>query len=111
LHDEFDDEFNNRFVGKKKNLKHRTLLKALGPYHQEHSDGHEKLSEQGLDIGAGIHLPIYASKDQFGALVHTLKLMPNVHTGNAIVHYYLDLVEERGCTSSCPLTQLDPDRK
>ncbi|KAJ7917910.1 hypothetical protein B0H13DRAFT_1869943 [Mycena leptocephala] len=96
LHDEYDDEFNNRFVGKKKNIKHRTPLKALGPWHQEHSDGHEKLSEQGLNIGAGIHLPMYASKDQWGALVHALKLMPNVRTSNAIVHYYLDLIEERG---------------
>ncbi|KAJ7499865.1 hypothetical protein FB451DRAFT_46833 [Mycena latifolia] len=62
LHNEFDEEFESRFVGKKKPQKHRTPLKALGPWHQEHSDGHEKLSEQGLDIGIGIHLPIYASK-------------------------------------------------
>jgi hypothetical protein len=97
LHNEFDEEFENRFVGKKKLLKRRAPLKALGPYHQEHSDGHEKLSEQGLNIGAGIHLPIYASKDQFAAFVHDLLVMPNVRNGTAIAHYYLDLVERRGC--------------
>ncbi|KAK6972172.1 hypothetical protein R3P38DRAFT_3486110 [Favolaschia claudopus] len=104
LHDLFGDEFDNRFVGKKKHLKHRTPLKALGPWHQEHSDGHEKMSEQGLNIGAGIHLPMYASKDQFGAWVHELLLMPKVRTGNAIVHYYLDLVEKRGYRISIQLT-------
>ncbi|KAJ7619918.1 hypothetical protein DFH06DRAFT_1010814 [Mycena polygramma] len=95
LHDEFPDEFEGRFVGKKKRNKHRTPLKALGPYHQEHSDGHEKMSEQGLNIGVGIHLPIYASKDQFSAMVHALLFMPNVRNGNAIAHYYLDLIEDR----------------
>ncbi|KAJ7166278.1 hypothetical protein C8R46DRAFT_990880 [Mycena filopes] len=104
LHDEFDHEFDARFVGKKKNLKHRIALKALGPYHQEHSDGHEKMSSQGLDIGAGIHLPIYASKDQFSAFLYTLVLMPNVRNGNAIAHYYLNLVEDRGFLISMQLT-------
>ncbi|KAJ7126924.1 hypothetical protein C8R44DRAFT_667777 [Mycena epipterygia] len=104
LHDEFSDEFNDRFVGKKKKLKHRTPLKAWGPFHQEHCDGHEKLSEQGLDIGAGIHLPIYASKDQFCSFVHRLLLMPNVRKANAIAHYYLDLVELRGFKISMQLT-------
>ncbi|KAJ7452923.1 hypothetical protein FB451DRAFT_1521089 [Mycena latifolia] len=100
LHDEFGDEFDSRFVGKKKLLKHRTPLKALGPFHQEHCDGHEKLSEQGLDIGAGIHLPIYASKDQFSSFI----LMPNVRLGNYIAHYYMDLVERRGFKISLQLT-------
>ncbi|KAJ7739189.1 hypothetical protein B0H16DRAFT_66451 [Mycena metata] len=104
LHDEYEHEFDNRFVGKKKKLKHRVPLKALGPYHQEHSDGHEKMSEQGLNIGAGIHLPIYGSKDQFGAFVHALLLMPNVRNAQAIAHYYLDLVENRGCLISMQLT-------
>ncbi|KAJ7362802.1 hypothetical protein DFH08DRAFT_799823 [Mycena albidolilacea] len=98
LHNEFGDEFDNRFVGKKKALKHRVPLWAMGPWHQEHFDGHEKLSEQGLDIGAGIHLPIYGSKDQFCSFAHALLLMPNVRKGNAIAHFYLDLVKARGCS-------------
>ncbi|KAJ7231474.1 hypothetical protein B0H12DRAFT_1328276 [Mycena haematopus] len=103
LHDNHDDEFDDRFVGKKKN-KHRTPLYALGPWHQEHLDGHEKLGEQALQIGKGIHLPIYASKDQFTPFVHSLVLMPNVRNANAIAHFYLDLVEGRGYLISVQLT-------
>ncbi|KAK7026162.1 hypothetical protein R3P38DRAFT_2947356 [Favolaschia claudopus] len=103
LHDNYDDEFENRFRGKKKPKKHRTPLHALGPWHQEHSDGHEKLGEQGLMIGKGIHLPIYASKDQYAAWLHSLLLMPHVRTAQAIAHYYLDLVEGRGYRISITL--------
>jgi len=60
-------------------------------------DGHKKLAEQGLNIGVGIHLPIYGSKDQFSSWVHALILMPNVRNENAIAHFYLDLVEGRNC--------------
>ncbi|KJA24708.1 hypothetical protein HYPSUDRAFT_135790, partial [Hypholoma sublateritium FD-334 SS-4] len=97
LHDEFDHEFDSRFVGKHKTQQRRTPLYALGPWHQEHSDGHEKLSEQGLNIGVDIQLPIYANKDQFSSWLHSLVVMPNVRKQSAIVHYYLDLVEGRGC--------------
>ncbi|KAJ6500290.1 hypothetical protein DFH09DRAFT_1102722 [Mycena vulgaris] len=84
LDDEFGDEFDDRF--------------------EEHSDGHEKLSAQGLDIGASIHFSIHASKNQFCSFAHELLLMPNVRKGNAIVHYYLDLVEHRGFKLSVQLT-------
>ncbi|KAJ7652044.1 hypothetical protein DFH06DRAFT_1270377 [Mycena polygramma] len=99
----FDDEFEFRFVGKKR-LKHRAPLNALGSWHQEHADGHEKLGEQALEIGKGIHLPIYASKDQFSAWLHSLVLMPNVRKSESIAHYYLDLVEGRGYRISIQIT-------
>ncbi|KAK6966683.1 hypothetical protein R3P38DRAFT_3337745 [Favolaschia claudopus] len=101
LHDHFDDQ---RFVGNKKSKKHRTHLFALGPWHQEHSDGHEKLGEQALLLGKGIHLPIYGSKDQYAAWLHALVLMPNVRNALAIAHYYLDLVEGRGYRISIQLS-------
>ncbi|KAJ7702628.1 hypothetical protein B0H16DRAFT_1316758, partial [Mycena metata] len=104
LHANYDLEFNDRFVGKKKKPKHRTPLNALGSWHQEHSDGHEKLGEQALQIGKGISLPIYGSKDQYSAWIHALLLMPNVRTKNAIAHYYLDLVEGRKYRVSIQLT-------
>ncbi|KAJ7136217.1 hypothetical protein C8R46DRAFT_614344 [Mycena filopes] len=104
LHANYDLEFDNRFVGKKKRQKHRTPLNAFGPWHQEHCDGHEKLGEQALDIGKGISLPIYGSKDQYSAWFHALVLMPNVRTKNAIAHYYLDLVEARNYRISLQLT-------
>ena len=103
LHDEFDHEFEGRFVGKQRDKSRRTALFALGPWHQEHSDGHEKLSEQGLNIGKGIFLPIYGNKDQYSSWVHELILMPNIRNQEAMVHYYLDLVERRGC--ACPFLQ------
>ncbi|KAF7350254.1 hypothetical protein MVEN_01328900 [Mycena venus] len=104
LHDNYDEEFENRFVGKKKHGKHRTPLNALGSWHQEHSDGHEKLGELALQIGKGIHLPIYASKDQYSSFLHSLLLLPNVRNAIAIAHYYLDLVEGRGYLISIQLT-------
>ncbi|KAJ6550355.1 hypothetical protein B0H10DRAFT_2202353 [Mycena sp. CBHHK59/15] len=104
LHDHLDHEFDARVVGRKRAEQHQTPLDAFGPWHQEHSDGHEKLAEQGLRMGSGIHLPIYASKDQWAAYLHSLILMPNVRDANAIVHYYLDLVEDRGYRISMQLT-------
>lgn len=98
LHDEYDEEFEDRFVGsKRKEGIKRVPLFSLGPWHQEHSDGHEKLAEQGLNIGKEISLPIYGSKDQFSAFVHALVILPNVRDRIAIAHYYLDNVEQRGC--------------
>ncbi|KAJ7160845.1 hypothetical protein C8R46DRAFT_1223186 [Mycena filopes] len=96
LHDHFDEEFDNQVVGRKRKEQHRTPLAAFGPWHQEHSDGHEKLAQQGLRMGDGIHLPIYASKNQWSVYLHSLILMPNVRDSTAIIHYYLDLVEDRG---------------
>ncbi|KAJ6565606.1 hypothetical protein DFH09DRAFT_1473818, partial [Mycena vulgaris] len=103
LHDNYDEEFEARFVGKKRD-KHRGHLLALGSWHQEHSDGHEKLGEQALQIGKGIDLPIYATKDQYSAWLHSLLLMPNVRNANAIAHYFLDLVEARGYMISIQIT-------
>lgn len=97
LHDHFDHEFESRFVGKQRVRNHRTPLYSLGPWHEEHSDGHEKLAEQGLNIGSGIHLPIYATKDQFSSWLHALVVMPNVRNQNAMAHFYLDLIEGRDC--------------
>ncbi|KAJ7085205.1 hypothetical protein B0H15DRAFT_783311 [Mycena belliarum] len=103
LRDNFDDEFEARFIGKKRS-QHRSPLNALGSWHQEHADGHEKLGEQALRIGKGIHLPIYGSKDQYTAWLHALLLMPNVRRANSIAHYFLDLVEGRDYRISLQLT-------
>ncbi|KAJ7740270.1 hypothetical protein DFH07DRAFT_965451 [Mycena maculata] len=68
LHDEFPDEFDNRFGHTTKNIAMAT------------------------------------KKYQFGALVHALTLMPNVRKANAIAHYYLDLINNRGFIISMQLT-------
>ncbi|KAJ7197052.1 hypothetical protein GGX14DRAFT_671769, partial [Mycena pura] len=114
LHDNYDDEFDGRFVGNKRKRPYRTPLNALSSWNQEHSDGHEKLGEQALQIGKGIqpkppcslffaatvHLPIYGSKDQYSAWLHSLILMPNVRKALDIAHCYVDLVESQGCECS-----------
>lgn len=100
LHDEFDHEFEQCFVRKQREKSKHAALFALGPWHQEHSDGHEKLSEQGLSIGKGIQLPIYGNKDQYSSWVHELILLPNIWKPEAMVHYYLELIERHECEYS-----------
>ncbi|EPQ56366.1 hypothetical protein GLOTRDRAFT_40380, partial [Gloeophyllum trabeum ATCC 11539] len=66
-------------------------------------DGHEKLAEQGLQMGKGVHLPIYALKDQYLSFLHACVIMPNRHEGHIIAHYYLNLIESRGVHISIQL--------
>lgn len=95
LHDHFDDEFDSRFVGSK-NAIDRVPLNCLGPWHQLHSDGHEKLAAQALMMG-NVTLPIYALKDQFSTFVPSMRVLPNVRLENTIGHFYLDFIEEFEC--------------
>jgi hypothetical protein len=95
LHDHFDEEFDKRFVGSKGAID-RVPLDCLGPWHQLHLDGHEKLGAQALEMG-GLGLPIYAAKDQFSSFLLIMRVLPNVRLGNTIGHFYLDWVEEYGC--------------
>jgi hypothetical protein len=99
LHDHFDAEFDLRFVGSKDGID-RVLLDCLGPWHQLHWDGHEKLGAQALDMG-GLALPIYAGKDQFSSFVPVMCVIPNVCLGDTIGHFFLDVVEQYGCMCSC----------
>ncbi|KAJ6608257.1 hypothetical protein B0H10DRAFT_1955512 [Mycena sp. CBHHK59/15] len=46
----------------------------------------------------------WQNKDQWGAFLHSLVLMPNVRDANAIAHYYLDLIEDHGFWISTQLT-------
>ncbi|KAF4586441.1 Transposase [Pleurotus pulmonarius] len=94
LHDHFDDEFDQRFVGCKGKII-RTPLNCLGPWHQVHCDGHEKLNSQALQMGT-VTLPIYGFKDQFSAFVPLLQVLPSVRNVETIGHLYLDLVESYG---------------
>ncbi|KAG1830987.1 hypothetical protein DFJ58DRAFT_614069, partial [Suillus subalutaceus] len=95
LHDHFDAEFDARFVGSKDAID-RVPLDCIGPWHQQHADGHEKLSAQALKMG-DVTLPIYAFKDQFSTFVPYMRCLPNVRLSNIIGHVFLDLVEEYGC--------------
>lgn len=98
LHDTFDAEFDLRFVGSK-GVIDRVPLDCLGPWHQLHWDGHEKLGDQALDMG-GVGLPIYAGKDQFSSFVPVMRVIPNSRLEHTIGHFFLDFVEEFKCKTS-----------
>ncbi|KAL0952449.1 hypothetical protein HGRIS_006718 [Hohenbuehelia grisea] len=94
LHDHFDEEFDKRFIGSRGAID-RIPLNCLGPWHQVHCDGHEKLNDQALNMGM-VKLPIYVFKDQFASFVLAMQVLPNVRNKETICHLFLDLVEMYG---------------
>jgi len=98
LHDHFEHEFDKRMAGLKTAIK-RVPLDCLGPWHQLHWDGHEKVGVQALNMG-DVGLPIYAGKDQFSTFVPIMRVMPNVRLRHTIGHLFLDMVEDYGCVFS-----------
>ena len=97
MHDHFDHEFDRRFPGNVRDAIPRVPLDCVGPMHQVHVDGHEKLSSQALRLGS-VTLPIYAYRDLWGGFVFLLIVLPNVRLASTCAHLYLDFVEERGGT-------------
>ena len=96
LLDHFGHEFDARQPGFKPTTVTRTPLNCLGPWHQHHVDGHEKLSKFALRIGE-VTLPIYGWRDQFTSVILLLITVPNVRLAETCGHLYLDVVEEHGC--------------
>ena len=76
LHNFYDNEFTQRCPGTRIEPQRRPL-NCIGPYHQLHVDGHEKLNHQALNLGP-ITLPIYGAKDQFGSAIMLLIVAPSV---------------------------------
>jgi len=74
----------------------RSALAAIGPNHQWHADGHEKLNAQGLQMG-GVGLGIYGFKDQSTSFILHLVTVPNPRLAVTIGHVHLDCVETHGC--------------
>lgn len=99
LHDHFEEEFDARFVGAKAKLFRRPLY-ALGPMHQIHSDGHEKLGSQALQLGGNVGIDYYGYKDQFSSLNPMMRVVPNSRDRVVIAHLYLDFVIENGYRES-----------
>ena len=54
----------------------RSALVAIGPNHQHHADGHEKLNAQALGMG-GVGLNIYGIKDQWSSFLLHLVILAN----------------------------------
>jgi len=77
----------------------RSTLSSIGPNHQHHADGHEKLNAQGLNMG-GVGLSIYGIKDQWSSFILHLVVVPNNRLATTIGHVYLDCVEKYMCKYS-----------
>ncbi|KAF8810884.1 hypothetical protein BYT27DRAFT_7253282 [Phlegmacium glaucopus] len=58
------------------NCIHHSKLTSIGPNHQHHADGHEKLNAQALNMG-GVGLNIYGIKDQWSSFILHLIVVPN----------------------------------
>ncbi len=97
LHDFFDAEFSARSATTGRMIQ-RTPLDCIGPGHQVHCDGHEKLSAAALQMGS-VSLSIYAYKDQFSSNCLHMRVLPNVRRSLIIGHAFLDWVEASGCES------------
>ena len=74
----------------------RSTLSSIGPNHQHHADGHEKLNAQALNMG-GVGLNIYGIKDQWSSFILHLVVVPNNQFASTIGHVYLDCVEKHKC--------------
>ena len=95
LHDNFKSKFDKQMIGSKTGTTW-VPLDCLGPWHQLHWDGHEKIGSQALDMG-GVGLPVCVGKDQFSSFVPIMQVLPNVRLGNTIGHLFLDMVENYRC--------------
>jgi hypothetical protein len=91
----FPTGFDKRFPGKQQQPITRHPLTAIGPFHEISSDGHEKLSQQALQMG-DIGLPIYAYKDKWSDVLLKISVVPNCRSAGAIGHLFLDLIGEIG---------------
>lgn len=78
----------------------RTPLSAVGPNHQHHADGHEKLNAQAFGMG-GVSLNIYGIRDQWSSFILLLVVVPNNRLATTIGHTYLDCVERHRCELTC----------
>lgn len=68
-------------------------LSAIGPFHQDHSDGHDKLNAQALQMG-DVALPIYGTKDQWSSRIKHLVTVPDNRLATTIGHVHLDCIEK-----------------
>ncbi|KAJ7053471.1 hypothetical protein C8F01DRAFT_1260459 [Mycena amicta] len=83
-----------RFPGRKKAIKVRGQLTAVGIMEEVHCDGHEKLGPIALRLG-GVVFGIYGFRDHTGRILH-LEVVPNDRDRLTICHCYLDFVEVTG---------------
>lgn len=84
-----------RQPGRRKGPKKRSALNAIGIFQEIHVDGHEKLGEKALRMGAGIGIDIYGMRDHVGKVLW-LVVIPNSRLSNTVGHVFLDMVSAFG---------------
>ncbi|KAJ7859991.1 hypothetical protein B0H14DRAFT_2576910 [Mycena olivaceomarginata] len=89
-----------RQPGGRKGPKKRSALNAIGIFQEIHVDGHEKLGEKALRMGAGIGIDIYGMRDHVGKVLW-LVVLPNSRLSNTVGHVFLDMVSAFGVLA-CP---------
>ncbi|KAJ7871806.1 hypothetical protein B0H14DRAFT_2344978, partial [Mycena olivaceomarginata] len=87
-----------RQPGRRKGQKKRSALNAIGIFQEIHVDGHEKLGEKALRMGAGIGIDIYGMRDHVGKVLW-LVVLPNSRLSNTVGHVFLDMVSAFGAIS------------
>jgi hypothetical protein len=93
----FPDDFVKRFPGKKAIRQNRTAQSSVGPFHELHSDGHEKTSSSALKIGNSLGFSIYGYKDKWSSDILSLKVVPESRTAAIGGHLLLDFINEHNC--------------
>ncbi|KAK6984681.1 hypothetical protein R3P38DRAFT_2575599 [Favolaschia claudopus] len=84
-----------RRPGRRTGPKKRSALDAIGIFQEIHVDGHEKLGEKGLKMGAGIGIDVYGARDHVGKILWLI-VVPNARLSDTIGHVFLDMVSELG---------------
>ncbi|KAK6981183.1 hypothetical protein R3P38DRAFT_3410887 [Favolaschia claudopus] len=87
-----------RRPGRRSGPKKRGALYAIGIFQEIHADGHEKVGEKALRMGAGIGIDIYGMRDHVGKLLWMVAV-PNSRLSDTIGHVFLDMVSKYGAIS------------
>ncbi|KIK56381.1 hypothetical protein GYMLUDRAFT_1016107 [Collybiopsis luxurians FD-317 M1] len=95
MHIHFPEDFVKRFPGRQLIRQNRTAHTLVGPYHELHADGHEKLSASGLRMG-DIGFSLYGYKDKWTCGIPFLRVMPESCSAASGGHLFLDFVEQVG---------------
>ncbi|EIN11852.1 hypothetical protein PUNSTDRAFT_63217 [Punctularia strigosozonata HHB-11173 SS5] len=84
-----------RYPGGRTKVKQRGFLRAFGPFHEWHADGHEKLSSKALRIGP-VGMGIYGITDKWTRQIIHTKCYPDVRHAAAVGHILADTISEVG---------------
>ncbi|KAJ6624342.1 hypothetical protein B0H10DRAFT_1943243 [Mycena sp. CBHHK59/15] len=76
-----------RMPGRGKGPKQRSALNTIAIFQEIHTDGHEKLGENALQMGSGIRIDMYGMRDHVRKVLW-LVVVPNSRLSNTIGHVF-----------------------